>query len=247
MAVQRVAKAENTGWAERPRFDPSTWGGQARNLARNDADGMALLVAAGLMVANAAAIGLSLWAGWAELRDLFGAASLLVLGCELLAVALAWILTYARALRSDTQRVRWQTWRQELATERDLDGDGFVGDPQASRTIRVTRGDQVEEVTLDMPARSQAGGPVLVDFGVTAPDLVSFLFEADLQRGLQERNWIGDGVQGYVLPSGQRVTQKMFRELVSGLAERGMAVKSAGRWELDCDPATVAEQLKAAA
>lgn len=95
-----------------------------------------------------------------------------------------------------------------------------------------------------MPARSSAGGPVLLDFGVTAPDLVSFLFEADLRRGLQERNWVGDTVQAYVLPSGQRVTQSLFRQIVAGLAARGMAIKSAGRWELDCDPETVAEQLK---
>lgn len=225
-----------------PRFDPATWTGQARHLARNDADAAALL-ALGVCVLVSA---LLLWIAW-PIRDLLAAAAsaLLLLAIQGALIGLTWIVVYARTLRRDTRHVRATTWSREIETGQDLDGDGVVGPPSpASRTVRVTRGDQVDEIILDMPARSSAGGPVLLDFGVTAPDLVSFLFEADLRRGLQERNWVGDTVQAYVLPSGQRVTQSLFRQIVAGLAARGMAIKSAGRWELDCDPETVAEQLK---
>lgn len=188
-------------------------------------------------------------AGAIELRQLWPVAVGLVIavGAVIYANSLrAGVVNVQRNLWTDSQR-QWYTWQRELAEGRDLNGDGILGDPQAaSRTVRVTRGDTVEEVVLDMPARSVAGGPVLIDFGVTAPDLVSFLFEADLRRGLQERNWIGDGVQAYTLPSGQRVTQTMFRQILAGLKARNMAIKSANRWELDCDPEAVAEQLKAA-
>ena len=156
------------------------------------------------------------------------------------------VVAVRRQLWTDAQR-QYALWQRELAQGADLDNDGHIGDPQqASRTVRVRHGDAVEDIILDMPARSQTAGPVLVDFGVTAPDLVSFLFEADLRRGLQERNWIGDNVQTYVLPSGQRVSQSMFRAILAGLSSRGMAIKTAGRWELDCDPEVVAEQLRTA-
>lgn len=154
------------------------------------------------------------------------------------------VVAVRRQLWTDSQR-QYALWQRELAQGADLDNDGHIGDPQqASRTVRVRHGDEVEDIILDMPARSQTAGPILVDFGVTAPDLVSFLFEADLRRGLQERNWIGDNVQTYVLPSGQRVSQSMFRAIIAGLSSRGMAIKTAGRWELDCDPEAVAEQLR---
>lgn len=156
------------------------------------------------------------------------------------------VVAVRRQLWTDSQR-QYTLWQRELAQGADLDNDGHIGDPQqASRTVRVRHGDEVEDIVLDMPARSQTTGAVLVDFGVTAPDLVSFLFEADLRRGLQERNWIGDNVQTYVLPSGQRVSQSLFRTIVAGLSSRGMAIKTAGRWELDCDPEAVAEQLRTA-
>lgn len=242
METQKGEKPAGTG------FDPSTWGGQARVLARNEADAMALLVTAGLIVASAAAIGLALWAGWAEAGDVVSGAGLLALALMAGAVLFTWVLTYARALQSDTRQVRRQTWQQEQAAGADLDGDGYVGDP--TRQIRVTRGDQVEEIELDLPARSAMGAPVIAAWGVSAPDLVSILFEADRSRGLQEREWIPSKqrpeVEYFVLPSGQKLTVGMFRQVLAELGNRGWAEKLNGRWELLVLPEQVAQQLKAA-
>lgn len=204
------------------------------------------LLAFAVMVAAMALCAVAVW-GSLEMGSVWPAAAGLVL--------LAGAGLYSWSIVQDVENVRRQLWtearrqhylwRQEIMQGRDLDGDGEIGEPAgpAARTMRVNHGERSEEIVLDMPARSMRGGPVLVDFGVTAADLVSFLFEADLRRGLQERNWVGGGAEAHVLPSGQRVTQAMFRQLVAGLAERGLASKSGNRWQLDCDPATVAEQL----
>lgn len=234
-------KAAGTG------FDPSTWGGQARLLARNDADATALLVAAGLVVADAAVMGAALWLELVSWQDVLAPGLLAVLGMQGAAVGLAWLVTYARALRADTQQVRWTTWRQEQAAGEDLDGDGYVGDP--TRQIRVTRGDQVEEIEVDLPARSAAGAPVIPAWGVSLPDLMAVLFEADLVRGLQERAWVPSSkrpeVEAFTLPSGQRLTVGMFRQVLAELGRRGWAEKLNGRWELAILPEQVAQQLKA--
>lgn len=224
-------------------FDPSTWGGQARLLAHNDADAAAALTAAGLAVADAVIIGAALWLELASWRDVLAPGLLAVLGTQAAAVGLTWLVTYARALRSDTRQVRWTTWRQEQQAGEDLDGDGYVGDP--TRGIRVRVGDQVEEIEVDLPARSAMGAPVIPAWGVSAPDLVAILFEADLVRGLQERAWVGKDVTPFTLPSGGRVTQSMFRQVLGELAERGWAVKVASRWELAILPEQVAAALKA--
>lgn len=239
--AQKPAGEKPTG------FDPSTWGGQARVLARNEADAMALLVTAGLIVASAAAIGLALWAGWAEPGDVVSGSGLLALALMAGAVLLTWVLTYARALRADTRQVRRTTWQQEQAAGLDLDGDGYVGDP--TRQIRVTRGDQVEEIELDLPARSAMGAAVIPAWGVSVPDLVSILFEADRSRGLQEREWIPSKqrpeVEAFTLPSGQKLTVGMFRQVLAELGNRGWAEKLNGRWELLILPEQVAAALKA--
>lgn len=229
-------------------FDPSTWGGQARVLARNEADATALLTAAGLAVADAAVIGAALWLELASWQDVLSTGLLAVLGTQAAAVGLAWLVTYARALRADTRQVRWTTWRQEQAAGEDLDGDGYVGDP--TRQIRVTRGDQVEEIELDLPARSAMGATVIPAWGVSVPDLVSILFEADRSRGLQEREWIPSKqrpeVEAFTLPSGQKLTVGMFRQVLAELGNRGWAEKLNGRWELLILPEQVAQQLKSA-
>lgn len=223
-------------------FDPSTWGGQARLLAKNDAEAVALLAAAGLVVADAVITGAALWLELASWRDVLSAGLVAVLGTQAAAVGLVWLVTYSRALRADTRQVRWTTWRQELAAGEDLDGDGWVGDP--TRGIRITRGDQSEEIEVDLPARSAMGAPVIPAWGVSAPDLVAILFEADLVRGLQERAWVGKEATPFTLPSGGRVTQSVFRQVLGELAERGWAVKAAGRWELAILPEQVAAALK---
>lgn len=242
METQKAPSAGSGGGG----FDPSTWGGQARILARNEADAMALLVLAGLIVASAAAIGLSLWAGWAELRDVLSGDGLLALLLMGALVAMVWVVTYAMALRADTDQVRAATWRQELAAGEDLDGDGWVGDP--TRGLRVTRGDTTEEIELDLPARSAMGAPVIPAWGVSLPDLMAVLFEADLVRGLQERAWVPSKdrpeVEAFVLPSGQKLTVGMFRQVLGELGKRGWAEKLNGRWELAILPEQVAQALK---
>lgn len=229
-------------------FDPSTWGGQARMLARNDADAAALLLAAGLIVADMVTVVIALRSDLATWRDVFSGDGLLLFGLQASAVAAAWVLTYARSLRADTLQVRRQTWQQELADDEDHDGDGFVGDPTRGITVRHHDG-QEEVIEVDLPARSAPGAPVIPAWGVSLPDLVAILFEADLSRGLQERAWVPSKKQplvtAFVLPSGQRVTQGMFRQVLAEMDSRGWAVKSAGRWELAVEPEAVAKALKA--
>lgn len=89
---------------------------------------------------------------------------------------------WALALNSYTTAVAKATWYQlEQALDEDLDDDGYVGDP--TRSVKVG-GKQPTEITLDLPAASVSRAPILRPFGVSAPDLVSFLFEAKHSRGL---------------------------------------------------------------
>ena len=150
---------------------------------------------------------------------------------------------FALALNSYTTAVAKATWYQlEQALDKDIDDDGYVGDP--TRNVKVG-GKEPTEIVLDLPASSVSRAPILRPFGVSAPDLVSFLFEAKHSRGLQERQWIGKGVRVHILPSGQQVSQVMFRQLVAEIAKVGWAVKTAGRWELTVEPEDVAKRLQA--
>lgn len=185
--------------------------------------------------------------GMAAIAAGAGAAVALVEGIEAAAAGLALLAVvigvWAISLNSYTTSVARATWYQiEQARGEDLDGDGYIGDP--TRTVKVG-GKEPTEITLDLPPSSITRAPILRPFGVSAPDLVSFLFEAKLSRGLQERQWVGKGVRVYVLPSGTRVTQELFRTLVAECAKVGWAAKEAGRWELKVDPETVAQRLHA--
>lgn len=153
---------------------------------------------------------------------------------------------FAFSLNAYTTAVAKATWYQlEQETGQDLDHDGYVGDP--ARTVRVRGNGKREEqnILLDLPAGTAQRAPILRPFGISAPDLVSFLFEAKLNRGLQERQWL-DKARPYVLPSGQRVSQDMFRSLIDEFAKVGWATKTAGRWELTVDPDEVARHLQRA-
>jgi hypothetical protein len=164
-------------------------------------------------------------------------------GLGLLAVVIA---VFAISLNAYTTAVARATWYQlEQETGQDLDHDGYVGDP--TRTVRVAGNGKREEhdILLDLPAGTAQRAPILRPFGISAPDLVSFLFEAKLNRGLQERQWL-DRSRPYVLPSGQRVSQDMFRTLLEEFGKVGWATKTAGRWELTVDPNAVAEHLQRA-
>lgn len=150
---------------------------------------------------------------------------------------------FAVSLSRYTTAVAQATWyRLEEQLAEDLDDDGYVGDPV--RNVKIG-GKQPTEITLDLPAASVSRAPILRPFGVSAPDLVSFLFEAQHSRGLQERQWIGKSIRAHVLPSGQQVTLAMFRQLLAECSRVGWAAKTANRWELTVDPEEVAKRLQA--
>lgn len=227
-----------------PTFDPATWANQPRLLASNQAEAEAIEAGAlglGLVLAGA----LAAWGvlDVAPSETLKGAA----VGVALAAlITLArWARVYSTALRADTEAARHATWLREMDEGRDLDGDGVIGDP--FRTITVRRQDgRVEAVPMSLPRNSARHQPVMTGWGVTAADLVAILYEAELTRGLQERAWVGRGVEPCILPSGRQVTQIMFRQVLSALEEHEMASKRAGRWELDVTADDVAETLRKA-
>lgn len=230
--------------ASTPTFDPSTWASQPRLLASNQAEAAAIEAGAsalGLVLAGA----LAAWGVFdvAPGEVLIGAAVGVALGAV---VTLArWARVYSTALRADTEAARRATWLREADEGRDLDGDGVIGDP--FRTITVRRQDgRVEAVPMSLPRNSARHQPVMTGWGVTAADLVAILYEAELTRGLQERAWVGRGVEPCILPSGRQVTQIMFRQVLSALEEHEMASKRAGRWELDVTADDVAETLRKA-
>lgn len=230
--------------ASTPTFDPSTWASQPRLLASNQAEAEAIEVGAsalGLVLAGA----LAAWGVFdvAPGEVLIGAAVGVALGAV---VTLArWARVYSTALRADTEAARRATWLREADEGRDLDGDGVIGDP--FRTITVRRQDgRVEAVPMSLPRNSARHQPVMTGWGVTAADLVAILYEAELTRGLQERAWVGRGVEPCILPSGRQVTQIMFRQVLAALEEHEMASKRAGRWELDVTADDVAETLRKA-
>lgn len=226
--------------AQPQRFDVSTWSDQARRLARNEAEAAALRLLLGLvvlgLVAGAAVVVLDV-----RLR-LDAAAVGMAVGALLLLVALRWLQCYSAALGRNTHEVRRATWQEELRTGQDIDGDGVVGDP--FRTVKVRKRDRVEEITLDLPRNSERNQPIMDGWGVSKADLVAILYEAELVRGLQERNWVGDGVDKFVLPSGREVTQIIFRQVLAALADHEMASKRANRWQLDVAADEVAKTLK---
>jgi hypothetical protein len=113
----------------------------------------------------------------------------------------------------------------------------------AEGRIRI-EGETVAEVIVPHPSHSVKGEPIMDGWGITQHDLVAFLFEAERGRGLQERAWVGQSAEQFVLPSGRAVTQTLFRSLLAALAEHEMASKPDGRWRLDVAAIDVANQLK---
>lgn len=228
-----------------PTFDPSTWANQPRLLAANQAEAAAIEAGAlglGLVLAG----GLAAWGVFdvAPGETLVGAA----VGVALAAlITLArWARVYSTALRADTEAARQATWLRELDEARDLDGDGVIGDP--FRTIAVRRRDGgVDDVSMALPRNSERHQPVMAGWGVSQADLVAILYEAELSgRGLQERAWVGRGVEPCILPSGRQVTQVLFRQVLAALEDHEMASKRAGRWELDVTADDVAATLRKA-
>lgn len=218
MPVKRMST--DTTKAERPTaagFDPSTWGGQARSLARNDADAAALLAGGILAASDILVIWAALHFGWVRARDVFSGDGLLLLAVEISAVLLIWTITYARSLRNDTTQVRQTTWRRELDLNEDLDGDGIVGFPEPiGHVVTIRRGDGQPAAAFSLPdldppssLRPLRGFPA--DPPVTPNDVIWILSQASA-TGLGFRDW--DKRQ---MPSGVRIDRELWTGILDGL------------------------------
>jgi hypothetical protein len=155
---------------------------------------------------------------------------------------------YAGKLRTATAATERATWAKEEATGKDLTGDGYVGNP-FNRVAVKREGQIVDEVIIPHPSGVTKHEPIMQDWGVSAPDLVAFVFEAERERGLNERAWVGEGIKRFPLPSGNVVTQATFRQVLATLAEhelngKPMAVKEAQRWILKAKAEDIARKMQ---
>jgi len=222
-------------------IDRATWAEQAKHLASNHAQAtfyywsprVALVV---MLVAVVA-----IWADVKLLDLVFVVFGAMLIGLTIIALLASQV--YSEELNAGTRAIWRATWEAEEADQRDYTNDGFIGDPFSQ--VKVKReGQVVDEVVIPMPSNSIRGMPIMNGWGITQHDLVAFLFEAERGRGLQERAWVGQSAEQFVLPSGRAVTQTLFRSLLAALAEHEMASKPDGRWRLDVAAIDVANQLK---
>jgi hypothetical protein len=233
-----------------PSFDPSTWANQPRLLAGNQAEAATVHCAAwaiGIVLAIAV-VGVAAWqkVNADPVDVLIVVAVAVVIGC--LVTLWRWATTYAAALQADTAEARRATWQREIDTDKDLTGDGYIGDP-FNRVSVKREGETVAEVIVPRPSHSARHEPAMIGWGVTPSDLVAFVFEAEAGRGLNERAWVGEGVARFHLPSGAVVTQPLFRQVLAALAEheldgRPMAAKEAQRWILKARAEAIARKMK---
>lgn len=209
--------------ADRPGggFDPSTWGGQARSLARNDADAAGLLAAAIIVAADVLGLWAALRLDWLHPRAILSGDSLLLVAIQVGIIALTWVIVYARALRVDTMQVRRTTWQREITLGHDLDGDGIIGQP-VGHVVRIrNRNGQEDTFTLpdlDPPPglRPLRGFPSAPP--VTPNDVVWILSQADA-GGLGYRYWLKRQ-----LPSGARIDRELWTGILDGLLSWQFAV-----------------------
>ena len=211
--MRTAAQPVSGGTNGNGKFDPSTWAGQARSLARNEADASALLWGVILAAGTALSATVALVVGDATWRDVLSVEMAAAVGVQAAVVGIIWMATYAMALRSDTREVRVATWRQEMALGQDLDGDGQIGQPKAADPVgHVVRigGSAPKNVTLpDLdPPRSAAP---LVRFPITPNDVVYVLSRA-AKKGLGFREW-----QGHRLPSGTVVGRPLWVQIIDGM------------------------------
>jgi hypothetical protein len=170
----------------------------------------------------------------------------LLVGTIAVALRSAWV--YAAKLRTATAATERATWAKEEERYEDINGDGYVGDP--FNRVKVKReGQTVDEVIVPHPSGAAKHEPVMQGWGVSASDLVAFVFEAERGRGLNERAWVGEGIKRFPLPSGSVVTQPLFRQVLAALADheldgKPMAVKEAQRWILKAKAEAIARAMQ---
>jgi hypothetical protein len=235
-------KTETTTAAQPGKFDPSTWAGQARQTAKNQATSTTMLwgvVVAVLLMLAALAMRHLVGLAWSEI-----AADLAVA----LGVGVAWlfavyVISYARTLRNDNAAVRARTWLLEVQTGQDLDGDGQVGQPAPVGHVMKIGGNRPREVVLpdlDPPRETRP----LVRFPVPANDVIYILTRA-AKDGLGFREW-----DGHRLPtSGATVDRLLWTAVIDGMVDWEMVQAStdaAGRRRVRlAGDATVDEMIAA--
>lgn len=196
-----------------PRFDPSTWSNQARLLARNEAEArllIALLLAVFLLAAVGAFLHGVVALAWdAVLGILLPGAAVSVIVVVFVAVA-----TYSSALARNTERVRRATWGDEMAANRDMDGDGFIGPPPAiGHVVRINTPSPVEVVLPDLEPHTDRRP--LAEFPVTPNDVIYILNHAG-NDGLSFRRW-----NGRTLPSGFVIGRESWETTLTGMVAWG--------------------------
>lgn len=215
MSPRRALSVATATDSARPHFDPSTWANQARLLAKNEAEARALLAALGailLLTATTVLLrGPQRYTWSATLEVILPAA-----GLAAVAVGMAWVITYSRALARNTHSVKRATWAEEQATGIDLDGDGTVGPPPPVGHILRINGPAPVEVTLD-DLHARADRRPLAGYPVTPNDVIHILNAAP-RDGLSFRRW-----SGRTLPSGHGVTRESWDATLTGLVTWGFA------------------------
>lgn len=198
--------------ANNGKFDPSTWAGQARQLARNEAQAQTLLWGVAMLAAlAAAALILRHVAGWPWSR--FGGEFVVVVAVNAVVLMLIYVTTYARTLRRDTQQVRNATWQMELARGEDLDGDQVIGPPPqpVGHVVRIG-GKKPREFVLPDLEGARAARP-LARFPVPPNDVVYVLTRAG-KEGLGFREW-----EGHRLPSGAEIDRPLWGRIIDGMVD----------------------------
>jgi len=237
----RTMKSAAETTAQPGKFDPSTWAGQARQTAKNQATSTTMLwgVAVAALLALAA-LAMRNLAGlaWSEIAADLAAA---------LAVGLLWlvgvyVVSYARTLRNDNQAVRARTWLLEQELGKDLDGDGQVGQPQPVGHVLKIGGSKPADVVLPDLDPPRSARP-LVRFPVPPNDVIDVLTQAT-KKGLGFRQW-----DGYRLPSGSVVDRPLWKQIIDGMVDWEMvwaSTDAAGRRRVQlAGDATVEEMIKA--
>lgn len=207
----RVLKQSAETAAQPGKFDPSTWAGQARQTARNQAVSTTMLWGVGVVaLLLVAALAMRYLAGlaWSEIAaDL---AATLAVGVVWLMVV--YVISYARTLRNDNEAVRAKTWLMEQELGRDLDGDGQVGKPQPVGHVVKIGGKKPKDVVLpDLDPPRQARP--LVRFPVPPNDVIYILTRA-ANTGLGFREW-----DGHRLPSGVTVDRPLWTQVIDGMVD----------------------------